>query len=389
MRIIKKWQSVLAGALLLAVCTSGSAISLKADENTVVRPNGKGRGVVDENATRVARLYSQGQPVRGKKNGPIGIYPFWQPNTLYTAGDVVSYNGFDYKALVNQTDYAGTGQNPTVATLWKRLERDNKRNNGIFYHGGRVMNAPISVYYIWYGNWSPYAKTQTILRTFMNSVGNTPAWNVNTTYYDSNDAHVSRHISLGGEISDNYSQGRAFNDDSAGNVVTRALKSGAVPLSGDAIYMVFTSPDVPAPGFGDIYCGLHNSFMYGGVDVKYAFIGNPITIAPSACGVRTPSPNNDAGGDAMVTVMFHELGEIVTDPDLNAWFDDSIPLPVPTENNECSPNGYEAGDKCVWQFGTTQRDANGAEYNHTIAGNNYLLQEMWLNARGGLCVQRQ
>ena len=42
----------------------------------------------------------------------------WAPDVFYTAGTVVSYNGANYVALVNQTDYTGTGWNPTIASLW-------------------------------------------------------------------------------------------------------------------------------------------------------------------------------------------------------------------------------------------------------------------------------
>ncbi|WP_407853559.1 carbohydrate-binding protein [Burkholderia gladioli] len=42
----------------------------------------------------------------------------WAPDTFYAAGTIVTYNGSDYQALVNQTDYTGTGWNPTVASLW-------------------------------------------------------------------------------------------------------------------------------------------------------------------------------------------------------------------------------------------------------------------------------
>lgn len=42
----------------------------------------------------------------------------WAPDTFYAASTIVTYNGSDYQALVNQTDYTGTGWNPTVASLW-------------------------------------------------------------------------------------------------------------------------------------------------------------------------------------------------------------------------------------------------------------------------------
>src|SRR5690349_5845229 len=48
-------------------------------------------------------------------------YPLWQADTFYSAGTIVTYNGADYMALVNQTDYAATGWNPTTASLWQPL----------------------------------------------------------------------------------------------------------------------------------------------------------------------------------------------------------------------------------------------------------------------------
>ena len=50
--------------------------------------------------------------------------PAWQPDVAYTAGTLVLFNGHDYSALVAQTDFSGTGWNPTIATLWKDLGPD-------------------------------------------------------------------------------------------------------------------------------------------------------------------------------------------------------------------------------------------------------------------------
>jgi len=71
---------------------------------------------------------------RARKPGPIlsalalsmaasaaYAYPAWQPDTFYTAGTIVTYNGTDYMAVVNQTDYAATGWTPTLASLWQAI----------------------------------------------------------------------------------------------------------------------------------------------------------------------------------------------------------------------------------------------------------------------------
>jgi chitodextrinase len=47
-------------------------------------------------------------------------YPAWTEGSTYKTGDLVTYSGSVYQALVYQTDYAGAGWNPAASpTLWK------------------------------------------------------------------------------------------------------------------------------------------------------------------------------------------------------------------------------------------------------------------------------
>ncbi|MBV8464932.1 MAG: hypothetical protein JO218_03205 [Burkholderiales bacterium] len=245
--------------------------------------------------------------------------------------------------------------------------------NGIDYNGGPIMSGNTNVYYIWYGDWSSNTKAQQVLVNFMSSIGGTPLYNVNTTYYDNTNAYVANQVTLAGQANDSYSQGTSLDDNAVLAVVQNAISNGAVPLDPNASYMVLTSPDVnETSGFGSQYCGWHNHATVSGTDVKYAFIGNPTQIAPDTCGVNTPSPNGDGGADAMASVIFHELSETVSDPDITAWFDST---------------GAENGDKCAWNWGTTYTAANGSTANQNIGGSDWLLQQMWLNANGGQCAQ--
>lgn len=63
-------------------------------------------------------------------------YPAWQPDTYYVAGTIVTYNGTDYMAVVNQTDYAATGWNPTLASLWQSIGTTGGGSNGGGSGGG-------------------------------------------------------------------------------------------------------------------------------------------------------------------------------------------------------------------------------------------------------------
>jgi hypothetical protein len=243
--------------------------------------------------------------------------------------------------------------------------------NGITYHGGPVMLGTTNMYYVWYGNWSGNT-ANTILTTFAQNIGGSPYFNINTTYYNGSNAHVSNSVSLGGSTTDNYSRGTSLSDSAIRGVVTDALVSGRLPYDTRGVYFVLTSADVTASsGFCTQYCGWHTHGTINGFDIKYSFVGNP-DRCPTACEAQSIGPNGNAGADGMASIIAHELEEAVTDPDLNAWYDS---------------HGAENADKCAWTFGTTFTTSNGAKANMTMGGLNFLIQRNWVNASGGFCAK--
>jgi hypothetical protein len=243
--------------------------------------------------------------------------------------------------------------------------------NGISYHGGPLILGTSHMYYIWYGNWSGNTAT-TILTDFANSIGGSPYFNINTTYYNGSNVHVTNSVSFGGSTTDNYSHGTSLSDSAIQAVVTSALTSGRLAYDTNGIYFVLTSADVTASsGFCTQYCGWHTYGTINGFNIKYSFVGNP-DRCPSACEAQTTGPNGNAGADGMASIIAHELEEAVTDPNLNAWYD---------------TRGRENADKCAWTFGTTSTAGNGSLYNMTLGGRNYLIQQNWVNAAGGYCAK--
>jgi hypothetical protein len=248
--------------------------------------------------------------------------------------------------------------------------------NAMFYHGGPVMLGVPNIYYIWYGNWSDNTAPGILTNLAQNFFGS-PYYNINSTYYyyyDGTRHPISGHISYVGSIgstTDNYSQGTALSDDAVQNIVATALTSNALPTDPNGVYFVLTSADVnETSGFCRQYCAWHTNGTINGQDIKFAFVGNP-DRCPFACAAQTTSPNGNAGADGMASMIAHELSEMVTDPDLNAWYDQ---------------RGNENADKCAWNFGTTQRAPNGSRYNVTLGTMRYLLQQIWANASGGYCA---
>lgn len=261
------------------------------------------------------------------------------------------------------------GTDNASATGQARAARPQKTSNGIGYHGGPVLNgSTTNVYYIWYGNWSGNSAV-TILSDLGNTLGGSPYFNINTTYYDGSNNHVKNSVTLSGSKNDSYSQGTSLSDAQIQTVVANAI-TGGLPKDPNAVYFVLTSADVTASsGFCTQYCGWHTHATIGGTDIKYSFVGNP-DRCPSACEAQTTGPNGNAGADGMASIIAHELEEAVTDPDLNAWYDS---------------RGYENADKCAWTFGTESTASNGAKYNVTLGSRQYLIQQNWVNASGGYC----
>ena len=238
--------------------------------------------------------------------------------------------------------------------------------NGISYHGGPVILGTTNVHYIWYGNWATRTNDQAILTNLAQSIGGSPYFNINTTYYNGSSVKVSNSVALTSSANDNYSRGTALADADI-----QAIVAAQNPTDTNGVYFVLTTPDVnETSGFCTQYCGWHTHGAINGLDIKYSFVGDP-ERCPAACTNGTPAPNGSVGADGMASIISHELEETVTDPDLNAWYD---------------TRGAENADKCAWTFGTTYSNGAGTA-NMNLGGRDYLIQQNWVNAAGGYCAK--
>jgi hypothetical protein len=283
-----------------------------------------------------------------------------QQSELYSVGRDYQPNGKGGKVELPNTNQKRFRTTTTVS------------NNGITYYNGPVMTGATNVYYIWYGNWTNNSAT-TILTDLMRGFTGSPLFNTNTTYYNGSGQRVLNSINFVQSINDNYSLGTSLSDANILSIVTNAITNGALPKDPNGVYFILTSADViGTSGFGTNYCGWHNHAPIMNTDIKYSFVGDASTQAPSSCIALTPSlaPNGNLGADGMASVIFHELAETVTDPDLNAWFDS---------------RGAENADKCAWNFGTTYTTATSKKANVRLGGRDFLIQQNWVNANGGYC----
>jgi hypothetical protein len=273
--------------------------------------------------------------------------------------------------------------------------------NGIEYHGGSVIHAPVA-YYIWYGTWTNDTGPA-ILTDFISNLGGSPYFGINSSYTDSS-GHVRNVVTYGGEAAVGYARGLTIDGAKIFDVVAETIHSGGLPLDPNGVYFVLTSADVsvagdhPGEGFCNTFCAWHGVGHLGSTNFQFAFVGNS-DRCPGMCEAQTTSPNGNAGADAMASWIAHELEESATDPKFDAWFN-------------ATPVGVgENADKCEFNFGQeyqvpimpvsvpgqfTARLAAATSVispaplpttraNMRLGSRDYLIQTNWLNANGGLC----
>ena len=254
----------------------------------------------------------------------------------------------------------------------------------MLYHGGWIVTWDLPVYFIYYGNWldqngnwGPYSSTAWLLQHFTSELGGSSWFSINSDYGDAWGNHASNQVQFSGWAWDYYSHGTNLSGGDVQAIVTNAIDRGWLPNDPWGQYYVLTSPDVNEDGFCSQHCGWHNSMSWqenGVADNQrlYGFIGNPMRC-PNTCGVNNPSPNGIPAGDAMVSVLGHELSETVTDPHLDAWY---------------SADGEESADHCAWNFGNEQWLSNGSRTGNITVGDRwYLIQQDWVPANPGYCAQ--
>ncbi len=257
---------------------------------------------------------------------------------------------------------------------------------GISYHGGPLFTTQTRVVAIYWSastiyNGGPAAGTNgaggadlSIVGDFLNSLGGSPYFNINSTYFNGSGTHVTNSVA--------YTQywaatlnaptaGQTVSDAQVQALIASGLSSGALTYDNLTLYAVFSGPGVNlGGGFGTQYCAYHGHFSTNGQDVKYAVMPHDYDF-PTACAALNGSPNGDPAADAEVNTLAHETEETTTDEDLNAWYD---------------RRGNENADKCAWTFGTTYTTSNGSTANMNLGGRNYLIQQNWVNAGSGGCL---
>ena len=218
-------------------------------------------------------------------------------------------------------------------------------------HRGPVLSAP-HVYAIYWGSFSP-SDLQAGLADFFGSFGGTSYSNILTQYLHFAPKPTSSYLELGTDATSSPPS----HGPSVATIANEACKfiGGGTPDS-KGVYFVITS-NFPK---GANFCAWHSLGTCNGASIPVVYLPNLTGV--SGCAIGGVGNGYSVGTQSMANVAAHELSEVITDPQLNAWYDSG---------------GQEVGDKCAWQFQSAVRLSNGIAWQ---------LQEEWSNAASG-CVQ--
>jgi hypothetical protein len=273
------------------------------------------------------------------------------------------------------------------------------------YHGGPVMHshAAYAIFWVPSGYSFPSGYTSAI-EGFLENVATdsgkpSNVYSVSAQYTDKT-GHAAYSDSFGGSIEDTHTYptsgtcptykgfgGESFtaciSDSKLEAEVDSVVGAQKWPRGLGAEYYVVLPPHVGScfdvagkECFDKQFCAYH-SYTLSSPATIYA----NISYSPGdevGCGVgEYPNGHSNGNVDDTLSSLSHEANESITDPTLEAWFDEE---------------GFENGDECrntpfEEDYGAPLGGSAGSLFNQSIAGGDYYLQQEWSNDTGD-CAQR-
>ena len=239
---------------------------------------------------------------------------------------------------------------PQAGIVWERgLQHaaghgKHTSSPNLTYHGGAIMTGTTQVFPIFWGtSWGSYTDETGGIETLYAGFDKNAYTDTNTEYQDSSGAFVSDRIADNAPTFDPTAA--ISHAPQTSDILAEVGRMFPNPTP-NAYYPVY----VDQPRGHARYCAWHSTGTVNGVSVQIGFFfkldGDP------GCDPQASGTGHTQGLDALANVTGHELSEMLTDPQLDAWYDSQ---------------GAENADKCAWTFGARLLSIGGQKWK--IQGN--------------------
>ena len=238
---------------------------------------------------------------------------------------------------------------PQAGTVWERglataaAHAAHTTSPNLMYHGGAVVTSQTKVQPIFWGtSWASYQGDEISgINSFYGGVGNTSYLGTNTEYTQSGGARVSTAVSTSASIIDSSAAPSRAPQTSA--ILAEVAKLYPSPTP-NGYYPVYVGPAAGSCRLLRLAQRRDDQRDAGQFAFFFKLDGD------SGCDPRRRRRTERPA--ASVNVSGHELSEMLTDPQLNAWYDQK---------------GAENADKCAWTFGSSLLQVGTSSYK--IQGN--------------------
>ncbi len=295
-------------------------------------------------------------------------------------------------SLINAAAAAAAKSSQPDILYWGGRLILNQRLVAIYYSPTTIFNngpAP--------GEVGTGANDHSLVGYFLNHIGGSSYWNINTLYYQivgGQQQFVQNTMSYDAYWAANGpgapKPGQVVNSNQMVKLIEDGFASGAIHYDPSTLYMIFTGPGVNlGGGFSSThlqYCAWHSAYFRGnGQIVQISAMPYDADFTPAhpskdgfVCVLQDGGANGDIGADAAVSAVAHETEETATDPVsllvspyFVGWYDQF---------------GEENADKCAYTYGKVYNNGLGF-WNITIGTKPFLVQQNWALLQNQRCLK--